>query len=71
VELLRQAAAQMPDSPLVLSTLGRAYHQAGKLQEAQSTLRSALMLDPSSSIAHYRLALVLMDMGKKDEALEH
>jgi tetratricopeptide (TPR) repeat protein len=29
------------------------------------------MLDPSSSIAHYRLALVLMDMGKRDEALDH
>ena len=71
VEMLRQAAALMPDSPFVLSTLGRAYHQAGKLQEAESTLRSALMLDPSASIAHYRLALVLIDMGKKDEALDH
>jgi predicted Zn-dependent protease len=71
VELLRQAAALMPDSPFVLSTLGRAYHQAGKLQEAQSTLQSALMLDPAASIAHFRLALVLIDMGKKDEALDH
>lgn len=71
VELLRRAAAQMPYSPFVLTTLGRAYHQAGKLEEAQSTLQSALMLDPSSFIAHYRLALVLMDMGKRDEALDH
>ena len=63
--------ALMPYSPFVLSTLGDAYYRAGKLQESQSTLESALMLDPSSSIAHYRLALVLMDMGKKDEALDH
>ena len=61
----------MPSSPFVLSTLGEAYHRVGKLQEAQNTLESALMLDPSSSIADFRLALVLMDMGKKDEALEH
>jgi predicted Zn-dependent protease len=70
VEMLRQAAALMPDSPFVLSTLGRAYHQVGKLQEAQSILQSALMLDPAASIAHYRLALVFIDMGKRDEALD-
>ncbi|MGA2025627.1 MAG: M48 family metalloprotease [Syntrophobacteraceae bacterium] len=71
VEQLRQAAHLMPASPFVLSTLGEAYHRIGKLQEAQNTLESALMIDPSSSIADFRLALVLMDMGKKDEALEH
>jgi predicted Zn-dependent protease len=71
VEQLRQAAHLMPTSPFVLSTLGEAYHRIGKLQEAQNTLDSALMIDPSSSIADFRLALVLMDMGKKDEALEH
>ena len=71
VEQLRQAAHLMPTSPFVLSSLGEAYHRAGKLQEAQNTLESALMIDPSSSIADFRLALVLMDMGKKDEALEH
>ena len=61
----------MPSSPFVLSSLGDAYQKVGKLQEAQSTLESALMLDPSAAIAHFRLALVLMDMGKKDEALDH
>ncbi len=71
VEQLRQAARLMPYSPFVLSTLGDAYYRAGKLQEAQNTLESALMLDPSSLIAHYRLALVLLDMGKKAEALDH
>ena len=71
VEQLRQAARLMPTSPFVLSTLGEAYHRVGKLQEAQNTLESALMIDPSSSIADFRLALVLVDMGKKDQALEH
>lgn len=71
VEQLRQADRLMPTSPFVLSTLGEAYHRVGKLQEAQNTLESALMIDPSSSIADFRLALVLVDMGKKDQALEH
>ena len=47
VEQLRQAAHLMPTSPFVLSTLGEAYHRIGKLQEAQNTLKSALMIDPS------------------------
>jgi len=71
VEQLRKAAALMPSSPFVLSTLGDAYQRVGKLQEAKNTLESALLLDPSASIAHFRLALVLMDMGKRDEALDH
>jgi predicted Zn-dependent protease len=71
VEQLRKAAALMPASPYVLSTLGDAYQRVGKLQEAQNTLESALMMDPSASIAHLRLAMVLMDMGKKQEALDH
>lgn len=71
VTQLKKAAGLMPDNPFVLSSLGEAYEKVGKLQEAQSTLESALMLDPSSAVAHYRMAKVLMDMGKKEEALDH
>lgn len=71
VTQLRKAARLMPYSPFVLSTLAEAYRKTGKLQDAKSTLESALMLDPSSAIAHYRMALVLMDMGKQDEAIQN
>lgn len=68
---LKKAAGLMPCDPFVLSTLAEACRKAGKLQEAKTILESALTIDPSSAIAHYRLALVLMDMGKKDEAIEN
>ncbi len=66
-----QKAARMMQSPFILSSLGDAYYRIGKLHEAQTTLESALFLDPSASIVHYRLAVVLQDMGKRDEALDH
>ncbi|MEN6441287.1 MAG: M48 family metalloprotease [Syntrophobacter sp.] len=66
-----QEAARQIQSPFVLSSLGAAYHRLGRLKEAQKTLQSALVLDPSASIVHYRLALVLQDMGQRDEALDH
>jgi len=61
----------MPYDSFVLSTLAEALRKTGKPEEARRILESALTIDPSSAIAHYRLALVLMDMGKKDEAIEH
>lgn len=68
---LRKAARLMPYDPFILSTLAEACRKTGKLQEAKSILESALAIDPSSAIARYRLALVLMDMGKKHEAIEN
>jgi len=68
---LQEAARLMPASPYVLSTLGTAYHRSGKLQEAQRAFQSALVLDSSASIVHYRLALVLNELGQKKEAVDH
>ena len=68
---LKKAARLMPYDPFVLSTLAEALRKTGKLQESKNILESALTLDPSSAVAHYRLALVLMDMGKKNEAIEN
>ncbi len=68
---LLEASRLRAGSPLVLCSLGSAYHQMGKLTEAQKAFETALLLDPLASIAHYRLALVLQDLGRKDEALQH
>lgn len=69
--LLQEAACQMPASPFVLCALGAAYHRVGKLDEAKRAFESALTIDPSASIAHYRLAMVYQDQGKRDEAYDH
>ncbi|MEM5787453.1 MAG: M48 family metalloprotease [Syntrophobacteraceae bacterium] len=69
-EQLRESA-RMTQSPFVLSCLGSAYHRLGKLDEALRTFQSALALDPSASIVHYKMALVLQEKGQKSEAIEH
>jgi len=66
-----QEAARYLQSPFILSALGAAYHRLGKLEEARKIYQSALFLDPSASIVHYRLALVLQELGQKSDAIEH
>jgi predicted Zn-dependent protease len=71
LEKFRQAAAQRPNSPMILGSMGAAYFQQGRLEEAKKVLTSALLLDAGAVNAHYRLAMVLRDMGQTDEALLH
>lgn len=71
IPYLQLAARQQAGSPFILSTLGAAYAQEGKLAEAQKVLQTAILLDPSASIVHLRLAFVLQELGKKEEALDH
>lgn len=69
--LLQQAARGNSANPFILSTLGSAYIRAGQPLEARKVLESALLLEPSAFIAHFRLALVLQDLGEKEQALDH
>lgn len=68
-EYLKKAVTKRPQSPLILSSLGLTYYYLGDLQAAETTLHSAILMDPSSSAAHYRLALVLQDQGNLKGAL--
>lgn len=68
---LQEAARLASSSPYVMSSLGAVYFQLGKLDEAQRALDTALVLNPSSTVAHLRLARVLQDQGKRAEALKH
>jgi len=44
---------------------------AGKLDEAAAKLNEALVSDPTYSLAHSALAVVLQKLGRHEEALEH
>jgi len=68
---LQEAARMATGSHYVMSSLGAVYFQMGKLDEARRTLETALALNPSSTVAHLRLARVLQDQGKRAEALKH
>lgn len=71
IEQLQKSAGSYPDSPLVLSTLGLAYYRTGRLNEAERALKSALLLDPTSTSARLRLALVYKDQSRNDDALKN
>ncbi|MCU0572724.1 MAG: tetratricopeptide repeat protein [Syntrophobacteraceae bacterium] len=68
---LQEAARMASSSPYVMSSLGAVYFQLGKLDEAQRALETVLVLNPTSTVAHLRLARVLQDQGKRAEALKH
>ena len=70
VTYLLEAARKKSSSPFVLSTLGAAYLQLGKFEDAKRVLRSAIALDPEGAIPHFRLALVLQEQGQREEALD-
>ena len=67
----RQVVMQYPNSPMVLGSMGVAYFQMGRLEEARRVLNSALTVGARNVSIHFRLAMVLKDMGRTDEALEH
>lgn len=71
IEQLQESASRHPNSPLVLSTLGSAYYRAGRLSEAERALKSALLLDPASTSARLRLALVYKDQSRNEDALKN
>jgi len=50
--------------------LAMSYRHLGRLVEAEATLREVLEKKPSSAHAHYGLARVLTDMGRREEALK-
>jgi len=51
--------------------LARCYRKLGKLKKAEEVLKRGLKYWPNIPKAHYELALVYGDMGKKDKAIEH
>jgi adenylate cyclase len=51
-----------------LWTLGHAYYVAGRMQDARDTFRQIVEQNPNFVPAHAYLAVVLGEMGRKDEA---
>jgi tetratricopeptide (TPR) repeat protein len=50
--------------------LGSALFKLGHYEDAVTTLKYAVEVDPQSTVTHYRLGGVLQDLGRYDEALE-
>lgn len=64
----RNAVALRPDDPAATGALGFAWHMAGDSRLAERLLRRSLELDPMNPLTWYRHGLVLLDLGRADEA---
>jgi serine/threonine-protein kinase len=68
IRFWQAAVALRPQSPAILDGLGASLHAAGKLAEAEATLRRALALKPDYARSYMNLGLVLRDEGRLAEA---
>lgn len=68
VEHLEFVCQAMPESEEALSDLARAQHLAGRLLDAEATLRSGIASNPDSPNLHFNLGLILKAAQRPGEA---
>ncbi len=66
-----QQLAKDSEDPLVWSTLGELYREAGREEDADEAFARALELDPSDPAANLRRARAYVEAGDLDAAREH
>jgi len=64
------ASARWPESLAARMGLGNSYYAIGNLQLAEDAFRNALSAHPGAGAAYNNLAQVLLEQGRKTEALE-
>lgn len=67
---LRELLASFQDKPNFFLNLGLIYKNYNHLEESESYYRKALEKDPKNDIAHYDLALLLLELGRIGDAVE-
>lgn len=66
---LQKAAKLVPDNPMVWYHMGVIYCSDGKLDDAETMFRTALMRDPKLAAAHWELARVRYLRGDPDRCI--
>lgn len=67
--LLRETTEDMPWSPFPWATAGRYMSMIGDLNTAERYTREAIKRSPERAAFYYRLAIILNQEGRRDEAL--
>jgi Flp pilus assembly protein TadD len=67
-EFYRRAHDLEGDSPGLLCNRGYSFYLQGRWEDAETSLRQAIALDPANQRAHNNLGLVLARSGRADEA---
>ncbi len=68
IRVLSKAAAIKPDAPAVWMNIAGACRRAGKTSQALEALRNALRTNPNLIDASHDMAMLLLDLGRIDEA---
>ena len=70
IPVLEADLREAPDRPETLRTLGIAYREAGRLDDARTTLERAVALDPTDAASNYFLGLTAEDQEDYARATE-
>lgn len=68
---LVSAAGQTPNDTRILTLLGDTYYKLNKADVAADCYRKALAVDGANALAHYRLGLCLLEVGRFKDSLRH
>jgi thioredoxin-like negative regulator of GroEL len=66
-----QARVRYPEDPRLLVLAAVIAYRESDLASAEKHLRAALALDPDDAVAKLDLAILLLDLGNRLEAIEH
>jgi tetratricopeptide (TPR) repeat protein len=66
---IEAAIANDPLDPALYNIAARIYDRAGRIQEAESAVRRALQISPTSAYNHHLLGITLLLQGRPTEAL--
>ena len=69
ISLWSDAATKSPEKGRVLNNLGEAYLEAGRLEEAKSTFKRVIRLEPKNQAALNALGYLYHAEGRTDEAI--
>ena len=69
IDFLERSVSLDPDFCLAHSRLGQAYYFANRLDDAEQSLKTSLVLNPSLVRSRYLLGLVLLAQGRERPAL--
>ncbi len=68
LSLAQQARQKLPDSPVVLDTIGWAHYKLGSSEAAVVNLSESVRRAPENPVYHYHLGMAYADAGRFDQA---
>ena len=71
ISLFLHAIQATKNNYVAHNALGKAFETRGDLVQAEELYRNAVQIEPRYAVSQYNYGLILVALGKEDEALEH